>query len=249
MNESKVNNVSSFNYKANYGAQWGFSITDLKSNNIIYTETGEGGEWNTKSFGSKRDLESYADNGLVGDIVFALIGSATDKINYYFNSNHFDVRLEVSIIDDKEKAYSEINTASEELKKIIESKIFEKEKIDAIATIYTKHLANVNFEDKKAAINKKVAKALVNNSCVAYFLTENYAEMQKALTAGTDKDKSKIAAFYEDKPSFRIYGYNAYIGPYSSYNRNFGDEYMIIDYVDYCNYEVRIAKKMEEIKM
>jgi hypothetical protein len=202
LNESRSNNKYSCYYTVDYSGDWGYTLRDTKTDQVLTSYHRSTGQITTQAFTNPNDLNAYMNNGFVGERVQQLLQSLARRVDFALNPHNFEAGVTLNTVDGSVPAYVAINKATADLKALLVS---DKTKTPTIAQVrpitdvWQQYLAKVNWDDKKSEINRKVASALLENMCVAAILTEDYLKLQEYLA---DYSKHNTGIFSNSVPFF-----------------------------------------------
>ena len=190
------------------GASRGYLLVDERSNKSVAGYTEERGVVHTPSFDSEGALNFYM---ATHSIVKPLLDAVIKRTTFELSGNSWAVRLKINRVQGNRSSYQEINGASDDFISIAKQETPDVQKLRPLALVWEKYLAQVDWEDNKAELNKKVGLALLENLCAAYFLLEDHpaAKGKAALY-----ESQNTSAWVKQPPLF--YVEKSYPGPTSA---------------------------------
>ena len=182
LTESSSNNKYSCYYTVDYSGDWGYTLRDTKTEQVLTSYHRSAGQTTTRAFTNPNDLNAYMNNGFVGERVQQLLQSLARRVDFALNPHSFEAGVTLNTIDGSAPAYAVINKATADLKALLlsdKTKTPTAAQLKPITDGWQQYLANANWDDKKSEINRKVANALLENMCAAAILTEDYPKLQE----------------------------------------------------------------------
>jgi hypothetical protein len=203
--------ASSCNYTLSCKADYGYELIDVRGQNMLAAFHKDGFTQATPDFPNRVALDDYVQGPYIPGKAKLMLTEVLDNVAYDLVPHDFHVEMVVNSVEGAAPAYAEINASATTLATLLASSSADKAKLQPLIAVWEKHLAKVNWDDKKSEINKTVANALINNLCVTYLLVEDYP---KIITLGRLFDSKNTGMFSKAAPSFR--GDETYTGPSTS---------------------------------
>ncbi|MBO2011372.1 hypothetical protein [Hymenobacter negativus] len=208
-NDGKTSSACHFTLSGK--ADYGYELIDVRGQNLLAAFHKDGFIQDTPDFPNREALNAYVQGPYIPAKAKLLLDEVLANVAYDLAPHDFHVEMVVNTVEGAAPAYTEISTSANALTTLLTSSSADKVKLQPLIAVWEKHLAKVNWDDKKSEINKTVANALLNNLCVAYLLVEDYP---KIVTLGRLFDSKNTGVFGKAAPSFR--GDETYTGPSTS---------------------------------
>ncbi|MBC7446554.1 MAG: hypothetical protein H7330_00670 [Hymenobacteraceae bacterium] len=190
----------------------GYELVEKATNTTLMTRTLRPYSVASKDFVSEGALEEYMEGAFPKEQLRNIIQRVKARVAYELGAQDYRVRVKPSTIETKAAALAELAQTGPALEAAI-GETPHPEQLQPLIGMWSKHLAQVNWEDKKADVNKKVANALIKNLCAAYLIQENYAGMHEMAKLYADHNKG----IFDIQPQFEVDN-EEYLGATTSYH-------------------------------
>lgn len=199
-------------YDVLYTAKRGYQLVDAHSSKTLASYEESEGSVRTKEFTSKKPLDAYMRTELMPALAKEMLEGVLKRTEYELADNTWQARFTVNSVAGAAPAHQQITAASEAYIATLATAQPDQQKIKDAIAVWEAQLAQVQWEDKKAELNKKVGLALIENLCSAYLLQENYAAIKEKTTIFDAHNVENI--FGKIPPRFHVE--RTYTGPVSA---------------------------------
>jgi hypothetical protein len=226
---SKFLGRESFTYDVTYAAEYGYELLDRQKNTVIAKAKSTGGKMTTKSFTTQAELDGYMQSSFTADLARNFLEKAQKRADFMLAAHDWEVRLPLVSIAGDAPEYQDLNRATLAFATAIQGTAPAAESLRPLLAVWEAQLAKVDWENKKAPINKKVANALLTNVCGASLLLGDYAALREKTTLF---DMHNSGTFGASTPTFEVE--EAFSGPvYSTTSLQKDNEQRQYDVVQY----------------
>jgi hypothetical protein len=170
----------------------GYDVLDSHTQKMVQTYRRGATSTSTAEFNYLWDLNTYLAGAYRHQLEQNLLDAVQHRIDYATADHNWNVHLTVNQVEGEAPVYQTINQTTADFEKLVGSPTPDKARLSALAAAWESQLAQANWTDKKAAINKKVGLALIGNLCAAYLLLEDYPHLQEKATLYSNKASDVI---------------------------------------------------------
>lgn len=205
---SKFLGRESYTYDINYAAEYGYELLDRQKNTAVSKSRSTGGKMTTKSFTTQAELDGYMRSSFAAELTRTLLERAQKWADYVLAAHDWEVRLPLVSITGEAPEYQALNQTTLAFATAIQGTTPTAETLRPALAAWEAQLAKVDWENKKAPINKKAANALLTNICAADLLLGDYAALREKTTLFDTHNSGTFGAL---TPTFEVE--EAFSGP------------------------------------
>ncbi len=241
LNEANTTSGYSCAYTLNYTGEFGYELRDLKTDQVLDSYQRTGGSVTTAYFRNRRTLDSYADNTFVGEQSRQLLDALLRRADFRLNPHQYRTELTLNTVTGDAPAYAAISQATADFKTLLAAgPAPDPARLAALGGTWRQYLAQADWENKKSAINKKVAGALLENLCALALLANDYAALSGYEAAYVQHRVSTFGLPLQFKTDMS-YGGTGYTGGTANFMGHDLNKTLRVNYADVAA-ELRLGK-------